>query len=91
MHSFVSSFVSLKVSSISEVFQIFEFYDIFTNFNKYDATNFENIKKECEGYLLLKVSKYNSTNFKLDKLITKEGETYYILAGTYISAYAKNW
>lgn len=82
--------MAIKVAERNEETNIiFDFYDTFIKKEDYETINFEIIKKSCEGFLKLQLSKYNNTKYKLDKIKIKKDE-FYVLAGTYISPFTSS-
>ncbi|KAK8888504.1 hypothetical protein M9Y10_039583 [Tritrichomonas musculus] len=89
-HSFAASFVDMNVAPRSdETSQIYSFYDSFLSSKNYKKADLESLKKDCQGYLLLYLTENNNTGKSLDIVSTKD-HSYYILGGTYFSAFASD-
>ena len=88
--SFCLSFVGYKVyNKTNDTNAIYDFYDCFIKSTCYELIDFNALIQKTEGYMYFHLVKNNNTRKKLDK-ITIGGETFYILAGTYIAPFASS-
>ena len=67
---------------------IYEYADLFINKDKTSTISFQVLKEKIHGYLGLDIQE--NPNKRRLETIHKDGKTYYIIGGVYISPYAKS-
>ena len=66
---------------------IYEYADLFINKDKTSTISFQVLKEKIHGYLGLDIQE--NPNKRRLETFHKDGKTYYIIGGVYISPYAK--